>query len=608
MKTAIEYLQALEEELKYLPSKEVRSIIRIYQEKINNALDYGESIEKILKGLPQPADVAKGIYDSKKVNYLDKKRKEYRRKEIINSTTSLILCIIVTLVFIGIIGYLGIVSFGMLEIIPKFASQDKIIMSGFVIGYLLVMILIMIYLTDLGLMIITFLLSKFLKVFEKIKIDYDVLQDFSITGLIDKITKKKNVVGKILLVSVAIVFVFGATSLIGKGYLSRSFSDVVSTKNEEIIKVDDHINSIKLENTNAKVYIKEGTEFRIIKNSEFDRHFEIVSKDNELEIKFDQHRNYDFLGLLNEPTIVITIEIPQEVAKNVFVKLNSGQIGLDSTNVNKLEVEMQSGDIALKDTKINDFSFKTKDGEINSNGGNYDKVLLDIENGRFASSEDSYNEATINNGSGQISIKDNKFNVLNLKNISGTTVIQKSQINTYAYEAVASILTMSEIKSQYFNITALNASQITLTDLTANLYTFDLNTGFVNASKITGNVNIVKSASNMTFSELVGDIKGQIANSKLSLYNSKLEQLKLELTNCNLDIDDVTINNVNFVCNKVQAILIDLYFSNMDLELNASNLQYYNNSSNPVGSIKIKNVASQYSIDSTVKYGELKEE
>ena len=36
MKTAIEYLQALEEELKYLPSKEVRSIIRIYQEKQND--------------------------------------------------------------------------------------------------------------------------------------------------------------------------------------------------------------------------------------------------------------------------------------------------------------------------------------------------------------------------------------------------------------------------------------------------------------------------------------------------------------------------------------------------------------------------------------------
>ena len=97
MKTAIEYLQALEEELKYLPQKEVRNVLKVYQEKINNALDYGESIEKVLKDLPSPKDIAKGIYDSKKVNYLDRRQREYRRKELVNSLTSLLLAVIVTL-------------------------------------------------------------------------------------------------------------------------------------------------------------------------------------------------------------------------------------------------------------------------------------------------------------------------------------------------------------------------------------------------------------------------------------------------------------------------------------------------------------------------------
>ena len=119
MKTAIEYLQALEEELKYLPQKEVRNVLKVYQEKINNALDYGDPIEKILKDLPAPKDIAKGIYDSKKVNYLDRRQREYRRKELVNSLTSLLLAVIVTLVFVGIVGYLVVVSFGMLEILPK---------------------------------------------------------------------------------------------------------------------------------------------------------------------------------------------------------------------------------------------------------------------------------------------------------------------------------------------------------------------------------------------------------------------------------------------------------------------------------------------------------
>ena len=205
MKTAIEYLQALEEELKYLSSKEVHNVIKVYQEKINNALDYGDPIEKILKDLPSPASIAKGIYDSKKVNYLDRRQKEYRRKELVNSLTSLILAVIVILVFLGIVGYLTVVSFGMLEILPKFNGADKIIMSGFVISYLITMLLVAVYLVDLGLLITTFLLSKFLSAFKNLKIDYESFQSFSLTGLVDQLLKKKNVIGKTLLVVVLIV-------------------------------------------------------------------------------------------------------------------------------------------------------------------------------------------------------------------------------------------------------------------------------------------------------------------------------------------------------------------------------------------------------------------
>lgn len=608
MKTAIEYLQALEEELKYLPTKEVRNVIKVYQEKINNALDYGEPIEKVLKNLPTPAEVAKGVYDSKKVNYLDKRQKEYRRKELINGLTSLILAIIVILVFVGVVGYLAIVSLGMLETLPKFASADRIIMGGFVISYLLVMIFVLLYLVDLGLLISTFLLSKFLMTFKNLKIDYEAFQSFSITGLVDSLFKKKNIVGKTLLVFIGVMVVFGATSVVGKGYLHRSFSDTVSLKNEEIVDVDSNVSKIILENTKAKVSIKKGESFRIIKNSEFDRHFETIINNNELIIKFDKHQNYDFLGLISEPTIVITIEIPTELSKDVCIKLDSGEIGIDSANINKCEIELLSGGLALKDSKVEELIFKTEDAEVNTNGCIYNKVNLDIVHGRFASSNDKYQEAIINNGSGNIAVKENEFASLKLKNTSGTVVIQNSKIDVYDYESVASILTMSEIDSEYFNITALNASQVTLTDLEAKLYTFDLNTGYVNASKIVGDVNIVKSLSNMTFSELIGDIKGKIENSTLSVYNSIFDNLKVELINCNLDLDGVTIKNIEVVAHKVQNLFIDVYFNNMNLELNNSNLQYYNNSNKSVGNIYIKNVGSQYSIDETVKYGELKVE
>lgn len=608
MKTAIEYLQALEEELKYLPSKEVQNILKVYQEKINNALDYGDPIEKILKSLPAPSDVAKGVYDSKKVNYLDKRQKEYRRKELLNACTSLVLTIIVILVFIGIVGYLGIVSFGMLETIPQFSSSDKIIMGGFVISYLLAMILIIIYLVDLGLLISTFLLSKFLSVFKNLKIDYEALQSFSVTSFVDKLLKKKNVVGKSLLVLALIVVVFGTTSVVSKGYLSRSFSDVVSMENEEIIELSEEVEIINLENTRANVSIKKGEQFRIIKNSEFERHFKVEIVDGVANVIFDKHRNYDFLGLLNEPTIVIEIEIPKNLSKSIVIKLDRGQIGVEGVSINNFDVSFKSGAMAIKDVKIDNFVYKTESAELNSNSCVYTKVDLDIASGRFASSSDSYDEAVINNGSGEIAVKENEYKSLKLKNISGTVVVRNSKINMYDYESVASILSMAEIESQYFNIKALNSSQITLSDLEAELYTFDLNTGYVIIDKIVGDVNIVKSSSNMTFSELVGDINGNIENSKFAVYNSIFDELDVELINCNLDLDQVTIKNIDIVATKVQAILLDVYCDNMNLELNGCNLEYHNNSTKPVGNIYIKNLGSQFNVDESVKYGEMKVE
>ncbi len=608
MKTTIEYLQALEEELKYLPSKEVRNVIKVYQEKINNALDYGETVEKVLKDLPDPKDIAKGIYDSKKVNYLDKRQKEYRRKEMINGVTSLVLAVIVILIFVGFLGYLGIISFGMLEILPKFTGEDKIIMGGFVIAYLVVMLLVILYLIDLGLLISTFLLSKFLVLFKNLKIDYDALQSFSLTGFIDKIFKKKNLTGKILIGFVIAMVILGTTNVVGKGYLSRSFSDVPTSENEEIVELSENVEKIVLENTKAKINIKIGETFRIIKNSEFDRQFKVEIANDVAEIIFDKHRNYDFLGILNEPTIIITIELPKETKKNIDIKLDNSNIGIDSALINELNIVIRSGNVALKDANLNKFIFETEDAELNSNNCIYNTVDLQIDHGRFASSSDKYEGAIISNGSGNIAVKDNTFKDLKLKNISGTVAIQKSKIDMYNYESVSSILTMAEIESKYFNLTSLNASQFTLSNLKAELYTFDLNTGYVNAGKIEGDVNIVKSLSNLTFSELVGDINGNLENSKLAVYNSIFDELDVELINGQLDLDNITVKNIDINLTKVQVIFIDVYSDNIKLELNGSNLEYYNNSSKPIGNIYIKNIGSQYNIDETVKYGEIKVE
>ena len=70
MKTQNEFLEALEEELKYLKAQEVNEIIKHYQNKINAELDYGTLEAKIIKNLPEPKDIANEIYKSKGISYL----------------------------------------------------------------------------------------------------------------------------------------------------------------------------------------------------------------------------------------------------------------------------------------------------------------------------------------------------------------------------------------------------------------------------------------------------------------------------------------------------------------------------------------------------------
>ena len=559
MKTTIEYLQALEDELKYLPKKEVRRVVQIYQDKINNAIDGGEKIEKVLKDLPHPSDVAKGIYDSKKVNYLDKKKREFRQKELLEGLSSLVLSILVILIFVGIIGYIGIMTFRMFEIIPKFSSQDKIIMSGFVIMYFMAMIIILIYLVDLALLIINFLLGKFFYLFPKLKEKFEKVEEFTISGTLEKVTKKKYFLGKMLLVFGILALLFGVTSLVGKGYLYRSFMDIPNEKNEVVLDISNEIEEITLETTKAQVLIKKGENFQIIKTSEFDRNFQLNQNGNKLEIDFDEKTNYDFLGILNEPTILITIIIPEEKALDINLKINNGKIGLTEVNLKKSDIYLTSGELVIKDVDFTDFTFYTDSGTLNSNSSKYEKANIEIVRGKYASSEDYFKDISLQNGSGEVAIKQNKYEKFELKNISGTSIIQESTINQFDYHSVASILNMTEIVSKTFNLTSTNASQFTMVDMKADLFTFDLNTGYITMSKVIGDINIIQSLSNITLSELVGDVKGKIANSKLAVYNSIFDNLDIELSKCNLDLDNVVIKEIDVSAENTQLLLIDVY-------------------------------------------------
>ena len=324
-------------------------------------------------------------------------------------------------------------------------------MSGFVIMYFMAMIIILIYLVDLALLIINFLLGKFFHLFPKLKEKFEKVEEFTISGTLEKVTKKKYFLGKMLLVFGILALLFGVTSLVGKGYLYRSFMDIPNEKNEEVLDISNEIEEITLETTKAQVLLKKGENFQIIKTSEFDRNFQLNQNGNKLEIDFDEKTNYDFLGILSEPTILITIIIPEEKALDINLKINNGKIGLTEVNLKKSDIYLTSGELVIKDVDFTDFTFYTDSGTLNSNSSKYEKANIEIVRGKYASSEDYFKDIYLQNGSGEVAIKQNKYEKFELKNISGTSIIQESTINQFDYHSVASILNMTEIVSKTFN-------------------------------------------------------------------------------------------------------------------------------------------------------------
>ena len=97
-----EFLLELETELQYLKPKDASEVLKYYRDRINIALDYGETIEHILAKLPTPQKIAAETYKSKGTDFLNIRKKQLRKKQIVNAIFSSILLFIMVVAFFAI--------------------------------------------------------------------------------------------------------------------------------------------------------------------------------------------------------------------------------------------------------------------------------------------------------------------------------------------------------------------------------------------------------------------------------------------------------------------------------------------------------------------------
>ena len=366
--TVIEYLIELEEELKFLPKSKRESTLIVYREKINNLIDLGEDEEKIVSSLPEPKDIAEGLYSTEGIDYLSKRQKQAKQKANFKAVVSAFVILLLVsstivltwFVFGSIIKISGLVFQlkGLLEIV---------INSCLVISYIFLLLLVYIYLIDLFHMIFNMLLENVLIPFNK----NPKFLDNSLMDYIDKFTKKPKLLGKALSVTAIILFVFLCIGYFTKTYFYRSFSDIKSEEHVEIIDLSMYSNIKKLliDVDSSNIIITKGDSLKLTVSSEFERTNKIEVINETLKFTTDSLQEFDMFGLFSEPIPYIEITIPDDLTLTCLNK--EGIINLSSVMIKDLSLSTNSGNIILTDSKLQNINIYMEKGGINITNCNF---------------------------------------------------------------------------------------------------------------------------------------------------------------------------------------------------------------------------------------------
>lgn len=418
-----EYLLDLAEELKYLSPKDATKVLQFYQTKINNAIDYGEKEEDVLKKLPSPEQVAKDAYESHSVNYLEIRKRQFKRKKIFNNIVDAILTLVVLVSFLVIMYFLGssILKMGALiwTLFTTKTGLDQIVSSISVFGYLIIVVLASIYVIDLFIIILSHFLGNLIKL--KDEQLHRKIFTFTITGYIEEKTKHPKLQLKIIISVFVVTVILMVVSYCTKGYLYNSLNGIPSNQSEYIL--DSNINSIDLSGYKANIYLKksDSTDFKIVHQYEFSDELEFKTSKDRLVIKIEDSSSYDIFDLLKEPVQNIIIYVPEETTKSLNIKLYDGIFDATDVYLNNVVIDIETkGTISFVNTKTSTISVNGYDIAFAIQNTTANEVSYISTKGQFVINDKTIlDKLSVNNNQSPLKFEDSVIKNITLKNSSG---------------------------------------------------------------------------------------------------------------------------------------------------------------------------------------------
>lgn len=604
MKTQKQFFEALEEELRYLKAQEINEIIKHYRDKINTELDYGVDEEKIIKNLPEPHDIAKEIYQSRGISFLEIQKRKYRRKEIATAIVSSLIIVLLAFLFISVNVFIGKIFLDINKLFSNIlvfkSILDIILTISIVISLDIVILSIYIFIIDLFYIIITHFLSNVLKAIKKTnKLQYKFL-DFSISGKIKNLCKGKNALAILLICFIGLALLLGTGSLFTKGYIYRSFNNAPSfVKNYEF---DERIKDINVNGTNANVSIEVDQEIEKIVveyGFEFASDVSINIIDACLDIKNVGSKTFGMFGLLDEPTPLVKIKLPSiSYLRNINITLNEGTIYLKelqnpSLNVN---LDIYSNEIYLENPNlgklvINEcYKTNTKIANLKETDEMSWITTIDIfaSTGSIALEKVKANDFTITNDAAKIVMKTCDVENLKIKNTGGNVLLYNVFGSNLDYESNSQNNILDDLMFEQANFTSNKAGTITITRLATRInakFTTHVSGNIIVSRIKSKKITVNNESGNIIFNYInQNDVTSEKDNEETinikQKYNSfTVGDTTLEgVSNGPLYINRSILNNVNLEQNKTSLQISDSSITNKAVfnVNNAKNLTFTN--------------------------------
>lgn len=549
-KTQEEYLLALAEAIKYLNPKDATKVLRYYETRITNAIEYGEKEEDVIRNLPDIETVSKETYESHGVNYLAMRKKLMKRKEIINNIIGIIVSFFIVVGFLVIMFFLGQSIINMftllINVIKSSSGIDLFITPCAILLYILCILLLIIYVLDLFLILIANFLGPVIKLKDQDK--HRKIFTFTVTGFIEDKCKHQKVQPKLLISFIVLLIICICVSYSTNGYFKKSLNDTPSHLASKTF--EDNFTDIIIKGYNGNIYFKstDSNTLTLEHQYEFEHNLNLTIENNALNINLEMTKAYDVFNLLNEPTQNLIFYIPNNFTnKNILIEMDKSTIDIsDISNINNMDLSVETkGTISVVNSKLSNLNVKGY--EINLGIAKTeisDKSYIETSKGQtLVQQESKLNNVDVINNSSYVKFDNSTIQNLKIENASGTIEFMKISGTSLDIKSRQSVNTYEDCEYDNIQLNVSNSSKLTLTRILSTNINITSDNSQLLLNYVKGNIKV-----NSTFGTVYLSGVGENHDLASVNYNSEITT-NLKIYNkgsaCKLEAVDSKINDLS---------------------------------------------------------------